>query len=129
MSTNHCAKTTFCEFVLVSLTFGSCNSPTDTFPFTYHPSNSPGMCVVDNLQRLRFGNSQPPEKFTGPTSSQEIIKHKSTFKFKFTLRTRYEVNGIYIAKCSYPFQLTVEHNVKFLSLIGYKLVTSYEVFG
>ena len=55
----------FGEFALVHLTFGSCTSPTDTFPFTYHPFDSPGMCTVDNLQGLIFGNSQSPDKFTG----------------------------------------------------------------
>ena len=71
-----------------------------TFPFTYHPFNGPGMCAVDNLQRLRFGNIQSPEKFTGkpkivslPTSSQESVKHKSLFTFKFALNTTYEVNA------------------------------------
>ena len=47
------------------LTFGSCTSPTDTFPFTYHPFNGPGMCSVDNFQCLIFGNSQSPDNFTG----------------------------------------------------------------
>ena len=43
------------------------------------------MCAVDNFQRLRFGSL--------PTSSQESVKHKSTFMFTFTLCTIYEVNG------------------------------------
>ena len=54
----------------------------------------PTTCAVDNFQRLIFGNSQSPDKFTGntkkfshPTSSQESLKHKSTFTF--TLRTIY----------------------------------------
>ena len=61
-------------------------------------SPSPTTCAVDYFQRLRFFNSRLLEKFTGkpkivshPTSSQEILKHKSTFTF--TLRTIYEVNG------------------------------------
>ena len=59
---------------------------------------SPTTCAVDDFQRLRFDNSQSPDKFTGkpkivshPTSSQESLKHKWTFKFKFC--TIYEFNG------------------------------------
>ena len=55
-------------------------------------------CAVDDFLRLIFGNRRSPDKFTGkhkrvshPTSSQESLKHRSTFKF--TLRTIYEVNG------------------------------------
>ena len=60
-------------------------------------------CAVDDSQRLIFGNSQSPDKFTGKTktvshltSSQESLKYKSTFTF--ILPTIYEVNGtaIYI---------------------------------
>ena len=65
MSKNHCARTYFGEFALVRLTFGLCTYPTDTPPFTYHPFNGPGMYAVENFQRLRFGNSQSPDKFTG----------------------------------------------------------------
>ena len=57
-------------------------------------SPSPTTCAVDDFQRLRFGNSQSPEKFTGkpkivshPTSSQEMLKQKSIFTF--TLCTIY----------------------------------------
>ena len=60
----------FGDYALVHLTFGSCTYPTDTFTFTYHPFNGPGMCTVDNFQHLIFGNSQSPNKFTG--------KHKIT---------------------------------------------------
>ena len=103
--TQWCQQTTaqehsFGEFMLVQLTFGSCTSPTETLPFTYHPFNGTWICAVENLQRLRFGNSHSPEKFTWkpkivslPTSSQEIVKHKSIFTFTFTLHTIYEVNG------------------------------------
>ena len=56
------------------------------------------MYTLDDFQRLRFDNSQSSDKLTGkpkivslPKSSQEILKHKSTFTF--TLRTIYEVNG------------------------------------
>ena len=95
----------FGEFVLVQLTFCLCNPPTDTPPFTYYPFNGPGMCAVYYFQRLRFGNSQSPENFTGKpkiVSSQENLKHKSTFKFTFTLRTVYDVNGtaLYLERCS-----------------------------
>ena len=75
----------FGEFTPVHLTFGSCTSPSALFP-------SPITCAVDYFQRLRFGNSQSPDKFTGkpkifshPKNSQESLKQKSTFTF--TLRT------------------------------------------
>ena len=97
------------EFALVRLTFGLCKSPTDTLPFIYHPFNVPGVCAVDNLQRLIFGHIQSSNKSTGnpkkvslPTSSQEIPKtHKSSFMFTFTLRTIYEVKGTsqYLERC------------------------------
>ena len=60
------------EFVLVQLTFGSCTSPNYTFPFICHSFNGPGMCTVDNFQRLIFGNSQSPDKFTGKTKRTKI---------------------------------------------------------
>ena len=95
----------FGEFALVHLNFGSCTSPTDTPPFTYHPFNGPGMCAVENYQCLIFGNSQWPDKFTGKpkiVSSQESVKHKSTFTFTFTLCTIYKVNdtALYLTRCS-----------------------------
>ena len=47
-------------------------------------------CAVDDFQRFIFGNIRSPNKFTGkpkiashPKSSQEILKHKSTFTFTF----------------------------------------------
>ena len=54
--------------------------------FSLHlpPLQRPGMFAVYNFERLRFCSL--------PTSSHESVKHKSTFMFKFTLRTIYEVN-------------------------------------
>ena len=80
------------EFALVQLTFGSCTSPTDTFPLTYHPFNCLDVCAVDNFQRLRFGNSRSPDN----------VKHKSMFMFSFTFHTIYGVNGTdqYTERCS-----------------------------
>ena len=46
------------------------------------------MGVVDNFQRLIFGNSWSPDKFTGKRKKIIVI-------FTFTLRTIYEVNGTY----------------------------------
>ena len=69
----------FDEFVLVHLTFGSCTSPTETSPFTYHPFNGPGMCAVDNFQRLIFGNSQSPENFK---RKPEIVSLPTSFTGK-----------------------------------------------
>ena len=98
----------FGEFALVHLTFGSCPSPTETSPFTHHSFNGPDMCAVDHLQRLIFGNSQSPNKFTEkskivsiPTSSQESVKQKSMFMFIFKLRTIYVVNDTaqYLERC------------------------------
>ena len=60
----------FGGFVLVHLTFGSCTSPTEKFPFAYFSFSGPGIYVVDNIQRLIFGNSQSPEKFTGEGKTQ-----------------------------------------------------------
>ena len=71
-----------------------CASPLVRAPPQLPLSPSSTTCAVDNFQLLIFGNSQSPDKFTGkptivshPTSSQEILKHKSTFTF--TLRTIY----------------------------------------
>ena len=69
------------------LTFGSCTSPTDTFTFTYHPFNGPGMCAVEIFQRLRFGNSQSPDKFTGKPKKMTITTKLLTGR----RRIRYEV--------------------------------------
>ena len=60
-------------FALVHLTFGLCTSPTDTFPFTYHSFNGPGMCIVDHFQRLIFDNSRSPDKFTGKRKTRIIF--------------------------------------------------------
>ena len=61
------------EFALAHLTFGLCTPPTDTSPFTYHPFNGPGMCVLDNFQLLRFGNNWSPDKFTGNRKTKIIF--------------------------------------------------------
>ena len=107
------------------LIFGLCTFPTDTFPFTCYPFNGPGMCLVDNLQRLIFVNSQSPNKFTGkpkifrlPTSLQESIKHKSTFMFTFIFRTIYEVNdtALYLER----FLTTTNNNAILAILLHHK---------
>ena len=63
--------------------------------FSLHlpPLQLPGMYAVENFQRLIFGSL--------PTSSQERLKHKSTFTFTFTLRTIYKVKDTsqYIEIC------------------------------
>ena len=82
---------------LVSLRF--CESPLVRAPPNWHfllhlpPLQRPGICAVDNFQHLRFGSLQ--------TSSQESVKHTSTFTFIFTLRTIYEVNDTawYLKRC------------------------------
>ena len=85
MSTNHCARTS-CWWVRACaphLWFVHLLN----WHFSLHlpPLQHPSICTVDNLQRLRFGSL--------PKSSQERVKHESTFTFTFTLRTIYEVNG------------------------------------
>ena len=69
-------------------------SPLVSAPPQLTLSFSPTTCAVDNFQRLIFDNSQSPNMFTRkpkivsqPTSSQESLKHKSTFTF--TLHTIY----------------------------------------
>ena len=97
----------FGDFAIVHLNFDLCTSPTDTFPFTYQPHNVPRMCKVVNFQRLRFDNSQSPDKYTGkpkivslPKNSKEGVK-KRTFMFTFILRTIQKVNvtAQYIERC------------------------------
>ena len=108
MSTNHCARTSFwwvcaCAPHFWFLHLANCH-------FTLHlpPLQCPGMCIVENFQRLIFGNSYSPNKFkvhpkrdSLPTRSQEGVKHKSTLTFTFTLRTIYEVNDTawYLEMC------------------------------
>ena len=106
----------FGEFALVQLTFGLCTYPTNTFPFTYHPFNVPSMCAVDNFQRLKYGNSRSPDKFTGeakniPTSSQESVNQKSTFTFTFTLRLIYKVNRHLDISENFPHSLSYTHTL------------------
>ena len=116
------------------LTFGSCTSPTDTFPFTYHPFNRPGMCAVENFQRFKFGNSQSPDNFTGnpkifslPKMSQESVKHKSTFMFKFILHAIYQVNGTaqYLKRC-WP---ATDNDAIFSLLLQHKEYNFFETDG
>ena len=85
---NHCGITSF----WVSL--HSFTRPLGCAPPQLPLYPSPTTCIVDDLQRLRFSNSQSPDKFKGkpkivshPTSSQDSLKQKSTFTF--TLRTIY----------------------------------------
>ena len=84
------------KFALVHLTFGSCTSPTDNFPFIYRPFNAPA-CA-----RWTISNALYLAIVGHPTSSEGSVKHKSLFRFTFTLRTIYEVNGKsqYLESCS-----------------------------
>ena len=108
MPTNHCVRTYFWLVCACALHLWFVHLPNWNFSLAYHPFNGQVMCEVDNFQRLIFGNSRSPKNFTGkpkivslPTSSQESVKHKSTFTFKFTLRTIYKVNvtAWYIERC------------------------------
>ena len=83
-----CNKSLWKNIFLVSL--HSCTSPLVHAPTQLPIFPSPDTCRVDNFQRLRFGNIQSPKKFTGKPkitshqkSSQERLKHKSTFTFTF----------------------------------------------
>ena len=70
---------------LCTSTLGLCTSPTDTFHFTYHPFNAPAYAPEKISNALYLAVSL--------TSSPKIVKQESTFTFKFTLRSIYEVNG------------------------------------
>ena len=89
---HNCNKSLYKNIFLVSS--HSCNSHFVPVPPQLTLSPSPITRVVDNSQHLIFGNSQSPGKFTGkpkivnhPTSSQEILKQKSTLTV--ILRTIY----------------------------------------
>ena len=68
----------FGKLALVHLTFGSCTAPPYTLPITYHPFNGPGMCTVENFQRLRFGYIQSPKKSTGKPKRMTITTKPTT---------------------------------------------------
>ena len=94
MSKNHSERTSFWRVCACAPHLWFVHLP--NLYFSLHlppPLQRPGMCVVDNFQRLRFGSL--------PKSSQESVKHKSTFTFVFTLCTIYMVNGIaqYLERC------------------------------
>ena len=87
MSTNHCARTSFLWVRACAPHLWFVHLPNWHFSLHVPPLQRPGMCAVYNFERksLRFCSL--------PTSSQESIKHKSTFTFIFTLRTIYKVNN------------------------------------
>ena len=91
MSTNHCVRTSFWWVCACVPHLWFVHLPNWYFLLHLPPLQRPGMCMVDNFQRLRFGSL--------PTSSQESVKRKLTFKF--TLRTIYKVNGTakYLKRC------------------------------
>ena len=65
----------FGEFSLAPFSFGSCTSPTDTLPSTYHYFNDSFMCAVYDFQRLIFDNSQPPKNLTGNPKTKNQRLH------------------------------------------------------
>ena len=93
MSKNHCARTSCWWFFACAPHICFVHLPNWHFSLHLPPLQRPGMCTVDNFQRLRFVSL--------PTSSQEIVKHKSTFTFTFKVRTIYEFNGTarYLERC------------------------------
>ena len=84
MSTNHCARTAFWWVRACAPHLWFVHLPIRHFSLHLPPLQRPGMCVVDNVQRLRFASLL--------TSSQERVKQESLFTFTFTLRMIYEVN-------------------------------------
>ena len=86
MSTNHCTIKSFWWVRACAPHLWFLHPPNWHFSIHKTPLQRPGMCAVDNLQHLIFGSLL--------TSSQEIVKQKSAFKFTFRLRTIYKVNGI-----------------------------------
>ena len=85
MSKNHCARTSRWWVFACAPHLWFVHLPNWHFSLHLPPLQRPVICTVDDFQRFRFGSL--------PTSSQETVKQKSTFKFTFTLRTIYKVNG------------------------------------
>ena len=84
MSTNHCARTYFWWVHACAPHLWFVHLPNWHFSLHLPPLQRPGMCAVYNFERLIFCSLL--------TSSQESVKHKSTFTFTFNLRIIYEVN-------------------------------------
>ena len=94
MSTNHCSRIS-CWWVCAFAPHLWCvHLPNWHFSLQPSPLQRLGIFAVDNFQRLVFGSL--------PTSSQERVKQKSTFRFIFALRTIYKVNvtARYLEICS-----------------------------
>ena len=83
MSTKHCARTYFWWVCACAPHLWFVHLPNWHFSLHQPPFQRPGMCTVYNFERLIFCSLL--------TSSQESVKHKSTFTCTFTLRTIYEV--------------------------------------
>ena len=123
MSTNHCVRT-YCWWVRACAPhFWFVHLPNWHFLLHLPDLQRPGIFVVDNSQRSRFGSL--------PTSSQESVKKELTFMFTFTLRTIYEVNGTarYLERC-----WTANDNDKILSLylihtLSLNLCAFYRVYN
>ena len=65
MSNNHCARTSCWLVHACAPHLWFVYLPNWHFSLHLPPHKRPGMCAVDNFQRLRFGNSRSPDKFTG----------------------------------------------------------------
>ena len=93
MSTNHCARTSCWWVRACAPQLWFLHLPNWHFSLHLTHLQRPGVCAIENFQRLRFGSL--------PTSSQERVKQESRYTFKFTLRTIYEVNGTarYLESC------------------------------
>ena len=93
MSTNKCARTSCWLVRACAPHLWFVHLPNWHFSLHLPPLQRPGICVVENFQRFRFGSLQK--------ISQIRVKQESTFMFTFTLRTIYEVNvtALYIEMC------------------------------
>ena len=86
---HNCKKSLWKNIFLVSS--HSCTSPLVRAPPQLPLVPSPTTCAVDDFQRLIFGNSQPPDKFTGNPITQiniyiYIAHHLPVYKVNGTAR-------------------------------------------
>ena len=70
MSTNHCARSSCWWVCAFAPHLWFVHLPNWYLSLHLPPLQHPGMCMVDNFQRLRFGNSRSPDKFTGKLKTE-----------------------------------------------------------
>ena len=94
----------FCEFALTTITFGSCTSPTDTFPFTYlflsvpisiqYPLNCWNILLVNYFQRFQ----RQICIFNNPD-----WRRCSHFRIPFTLQSLGDFPRCWVTEAHIPF--------------------------